>query len=305
MRVPVPDGDHEFLSGFRFRSERVWDDDPAVSDTAVGQAMMLGDIHNSRKVLDAALRTARDEGCDVLVQVGDFWLQDSNWRGFSPEHAEVMHAALHAAIPVVVVDGNHEVWPCLSAFGARDDTAAARQAGRPLHLGGSLWWADRGSTWTWAGRRFGALGGSASPDRWMPRAAPYRWEQETTTTEDLERLLGNASGGLDVLISHDAPEGTEGLIGGLSYQMPPYLQFEADTVQALVRVAVDETEPALVFHGHWHQQNRCRLNARSEVIGLAADGHPSSGAVLSVGELETRHIDPLQRPRRRTSPHRT
>ncbi len=146
MRTPLSDGDHEFLSGFRFQSERVWDDDSAVSDAAVGRVMLLGDIHNSRKVLDAALRTTRDEDCDVLVQVDDFWLQDSNWRGFSPEHAGVMYSAVHAPIPVVVVDGNHEVWPCLSAFLARDDTATAREMGRPLHLAGSLWWADRGST---------------------------------------------------------------------------------------------------------------------------------------------------------------
>ena len=43
---------------------------------------------------------------------------------------------------------------------------------------------------------------------------------------------------------------------------------EADTTQALVQAAVDATEPALVFHGHWHQQNRCRLNNDTEVIGL-------------------------------------
>ena len=81
-----------------------------------------------------------------------------------------MLSAVRSAIPVVVVDGNHEVWPCLTAFLGRDDTAEARSAGRPLHLGGSLWWADRGSIWTWSGKRFGALGGTASPDRWLPRS---------------------------------------------------------------------------------------------------------------------------------------
>ena len=55
--------------------------------------MLLGDIHNNRQVLHAALRTAADEGRDVLVQVGDFWLQDRNWRTFSPESAGVMLCA--------------------------------------------------------------------------------------------------------------------------------------------------------------------------------------------------------------------
>ena len=151
--------------------------------------MLLGDIHNSRQVLDAALRTAADESCDVLVQVGDFGLQDCTWAGFAPAQAGLMLSALDAAIPVVVIDGNHEMWPCLSRFVERDDTAAARRAGRPLHLGGSLWWAHRGSTWMWSGARFGALGGSTSPDRWMPHVARHRWKQETTTQQDLDQLL--------------------------------------------------------------------------------------------------------------------
>ena len=37
--------------------------------------------------------------------------------------------------------------------------------GRPLHLGGTLWWADRGSTWTWSGARCGALAGMGASDR--------------------------------------------------------------------------------------------------------------------------------------------
>ena len=211
---PLDAGDYEFLRRFKFRPQRVWDDEAALCDAAVGQVLLLGDIHNNRQVLDAALRTAGDEGCDVLVQVGDFWLQSAccgdpkdgrmttmkrnrhtpeqavrkvregermlaNWRGFAPDRAGAMCCAVNAEIPVVVVvDGNHEVRPSLTAFQKRHDTAAARAAGRPLHLGGSLWWADRGSTWSWAGRRFGALGGSASPDRWIPSVAPWRWEQE-------------------------------------------------------------------------------------------------------------------------------
>ena len=295
---PLSSSDREFLRRFKFCPERAWDDDAAVSDAAVSKVMLLGDIHNSRRVLDAALRTASDEGCDVVVQVGDSWMHDCTWQKSPPEHAGAMCSAVHARIPVVVVDGNHEVWPCLSEFLQRDDTVSARDSGRPLHLGGSLWWADRGSTWTWSGARFGALGGSASPDRWRPAVAPYRREQETTTREDLERLLDNAAAGLDVLICHDAPEGTTGLISGMSGVMPPYLQYEADTVQALLQSAVDETQPVVIFHGHSHQQNRCRLNDRSDVIGLKADSHPGCVAILSISDLQTDDVDMFQRSHR-------
>ena len=291
MRWPqLSAGDYEFLACFEFAAERSWDDDLALSDAAVGRVMLLGDIHNSREVLEAALRTAAAEGCDALVQVGDFWLQDRSWRGLGPEQAAVMLCAVRAAVPVVVIDGNHEVWPCLTAFLGRDATVEARATGRPLHLGGSLWWADRGSVWDWSNKRFGALGGTVSPDKWHADVKRWRWPAEMITQQDVDRLVQNAVDGLDVLISHDAPIDALGLIGGA--WMPPSVHGEAVAAQLLVQEGVDATGPALVFHGHWHQQNRCRLPDGAEVIGLAADGHPASAAVLSISDLQAHYLDP-------------
>ena len=138
-----------------------------------------------------------------------------------------------------------------------------------------------------------------------PASRPGAGNRKTTTSEDLVRLVGNAADGLDVLICHDAPDRTPGLISGLPWQMPPHLRTEADTVQALLRAAVDATEPELVFHGHWHQHNRRRLNNASEVVGLAADGHPQSAAVVTNPTL----TDPTHRPppaarASRPEPHR-
>lgn len=293
MQWPPPAKDaYQFLRLFKFRSERVWDDDATLADAAVGRVMLLGDIHNSRHVFEVALQVAVEEDCDVLVQVGDFWLQDCTWRSFSPEQAALMWAATHAAIPVVVVDGNHEVWPCLTQYLQRDDTIAARGDNRPLHLGGSLWWADRGSVWTWAGRRFGALGGTVSPDKWIPAVARYRWDEEATTQADLDRLIDNTPDGLDVLICHDAPADTQGLISGLPWQMPTGIERRASAVRDLLQSAVDATAPELVFHGHWHQQNRCRINRGvTDVVGLAADGRPACAAILSVSDLQAAHTD--------------
>ena len=75
------------------------------------------------------------------------------------------------------------------------------------------------------------------------------------------------------------------------------LQREADAARALIQAAVDATAPALAFHGHWHQQNRCQINrGDTEVIGLAADGHPGSAAVLSITDLQARHVHMTHRP---------
>ena len=298
MTAPLPPDARRFLESFRFSSERAWDDDAALHDAAVGQIMALGDIHGDSRVFDAALGLAAAEGCDAVVQVGDFWLEDSACRSWAPRKAHLMHAALHAPVPVVVVDGNHEAWPCLADFRGGEDAAAARRAGRPVHLGGSLWWADRGSVWHWAGRRFGALGGTVSVDKWIPKLAKYRWEEETTTQQDLQRLIDNAPEGLDVLVCHDAPADARGLVGGM--QIPEGVEREAARVRELLQSAVDATTPELVFHGHWHQQNRCRINHdNTEVVGLAAGGDPGSAAILSIAGLQTRYAHPLIRSRKR------
>ena len=303
MTSPIPPDALRFLESFKFGSERAWGDVAEVCDAAVERIMVLGDIHASGSIFAAALRVAAAEGCDVVVQVGDFWLEDSTWRGWVPKQARLIHTALHSPVPVVVVDGNHEVWPCLTGFLHRCDTQAARRQGRPLHLGGSLWWADRGSVWSWGGARFGALGGTVSPDKWILKLAKYRWAEETTTQQDLDRLINNAPEGLDVLICHDAPADAQGLVSGLPWPMPHDIEREAKAMRALLQSAVDATTPELVFHGHWHQQNRCRINSgASEVVGLAADGHPASAAIMSIPDLQARYVHPLRRPTQASRP---
>ena len=275
----------------RFAPERLWEETPAVDDGAVGRVLVLGDIHDNAAALAGALHRAALSGCDALVQVGDFWLQDALWAGWDPltrrsdlAWAELLWVAVESPIPVVVLDGNHEAWPCLTAYAQRPNVAAARAAGRPLHLGGSLWWADRGSTWTWGGTRCGALGGAVSPDKWMPALAEMRWaEHEKPTAGDLARLVANAADGLDVLFCHDAPAGLRGLRSGLAWRVPPRIAAEAAEVRRLLRAAVDRTEPRLVFHGHWHQHNRERIRGgATEVFGLAdgAEAWSDCAAVL-------------------------
>ena len=278
---------------FVFGPERTWDDDPRLADGAVSRVVVLGDIHGGTPPLIEALAIAEATGAGAVVQVGDFWLQDATWGRFRSRNAKVVRRAMAAPIPVIALDGNHEVWPCLTAYATRADVHAARSAGRPLHLGGSLWWADRGSTWTWSGARCGALGGAVSPDRWIASVANERWAAaEAPTRADAERLCSNAGGDLDVLFCHDAPAGVGGLRSGLDYRPPVHIEAAADYVRALLRSVVDRTAPRLVFHGHWHDANREHLGgADADVISLDADGWPGSAAVLDLAALTATIVD--------------
>ena len=194
------------------------------------------------------------------------------------------------------MDGNHEVWPCLAAYAQRPDVIEARAAGRPLHLGGTLWWADRGSTRTWSGRRCGALGGAVSPDKFIEQLASHRWpDDEAPNPGDLRRLVDNAPEGLDVLFCHDAPAAVTGLKGLPESLIPAWIRAECTEVRDLLQTAVERTEPELVFHGHWHQTNHDHIrDGNTEVFGLNRDGHAGCIAILSLGDRSGAYLAPTR-----------
>ena len=212
-------------------------------------------------------------------------------RGEPMPWPDAMRRAMSSPVPFVVVDGNHEVWPCLDRYLARPEVAELRSMGRPVHLGGSLWWADRGSTWTWAGRRCGALGGAVSPDKAFANPA-YRWpDSEAPTWADQRRLLANAPDGLDVLFTHDAPGGVAGLGEGMP--IPTWIADECAEAQALLQAAVATTRPRVLFHGHWHRRNHEHIGpAGTEVYGLNEEGRSGWAAVLDLVEMHARWIEP-------------
>ena len=264
-----------------FASKRTWLDDPAVANDAVSRALVVGDIHNDDHSFRTALNRAERQRCDVVVQVGDFWLQDSTWEHFDPGRATMMLSAKRSPIPVVVVDGNHEVWPSLDRFAETEGYRAALEAGKPAHLGGSLWWALRGSVWEWGDLTFGALGGAVSPDK---HVAGNRWaDAEATKVEDLDRLLANSpEGGLDVLLTHDAPTQVRGVLGNKIFSVPTYIEIEADESRRLLARAVNETMPSVLVHGHWHMRNWEQINDETLVVGLSNNLRHGFTAVVAL-----------------------
>ena len=285
-----------------FAPTRSWDTDPAVAVDAVTRFLVLGDTTGSPAVVEAAAAAAQRHNCQAVVQVGDFWLEDGAageaWPP-RPGCGAASQAAADSAVPVVVVDGNHEAWPCLQRVTRLNTARTAAAAGLPVHLTGSLWWARRGNVWTWAGRRIGALGGAVSPDAWMAHLAYARWPRvEAPTRKDLTKLVANAGGGLDVLLSHDAPTEAWWLVSGLEYEMPGKLAAAASDVRALISEAADTLKPALAVHGHWDSAGQGRLDSGVEVLSLADAPNPGSCGVVDLVGLSMRTV-PLHKSRRR------
>ena len=269
---------------YEFTTERAWDDDEQLSAEQVRDVLVVGDIHGNVQNLGAAVDRAVDLGVDAIVQVGDFWLSDRHSNLHRSRQARFMWEAHGSPVPVVVLDGNHEDWPTLTRYSKTDSAQAAYASRRPLHLGGSVWWAWRGSTWSWSGMRCAALGGAVAPDRRHRRVAAWRWPEEGTTRDDLDRLLANVGidhgGSLEVLFTHDAPGQVLGLKGGMP-NVPQETQDAISDSRQLLAEAVESIRPRLVIHGHWHRSHSEQIGAATESVGLANDGHRNHLARLT------------------------
>ena len=268
---------------YEFTTDRSWADASELADAAVTDVLVVGDVHGNTTNLANAIDQAAALGVDAIVQVGDFWLADVHWSRLNPLECEFMWTAHDSSVPIVVIDGNHEVWPALGRYALTEAAQEAVASRRPLHLGGSIWWAWRGSTWQWGGHSFGALGGAVSPDRWDMASRGLRWSDEATTPDDVERLINNVQaefdGHLDVLFTHDAPAQVQNLKSAIT--LPPDLQHAVEEVRRLLAEAVEHTNPAYVLHGHRHQHNHEQIGASTEVFGLNADGNHNSTALLT------------------------
>lgn len=240
-----------------------------------------GDWHENGDYAARAIKRAKGQGADVVVQLGDFGYSYS--RRFL---ADVSSAALFQQIPILFVDGNHESFPKLHAYpiaenGLRD-------------LGDGIWHLPRGFRWEWAGGSFLAIGGAHSVDR------PYRtpgvswWPEESITSR--QAYDAAEPGPVDVLIAHDCPAGV--VIPGIDDRIgpPPFPPAEIERSEEhrkLLRVLVDHVQPSVIWHGHYHVQYQAVADLGYGPIvvnGLDCDGKPldRNVAVVDVADLLTR-----------------
>lgn len=267
------------------RSERPVPGPPGDS----ARLLIAGDTHGNLDWISTLASLASRHGCSGILQLGDFgFWPDSrprqSGRVLNDGWLDAVAATLRArGVWMRVIDGNHDAHPLVLANYYRLDSGLV-----PIRSG-LLDWATRGTRWEWCGVRFGALGGAVSVDQHLRTPGISWWASEEITEDDLERLGGEP---LDVLLTHEAPEGVrhpEVDLGSLPVQ---FLQVEASSraQRRLVERARQATSPRLHLHGHHHHRYVRELGAggvSTTVHGLGADidGNGDAWAILELPSL--------------------
>ena len=267
---------------------------------------ILGDTHGNTSWVMFALWKFAQEGIKTIVQVGDFGLYNKqsghNFLKKVQLELQKYDQTLH------VVPGNHEDWDWI-------DELVATQTGEDgwTKVRQSIFLAPRGHRWVWDNVNFLALGGAPSVDRgWRVRdQAQFKgsklwWANEMVTPADVDKVV--AGGRTDVFFAHDVFENVPSVDNHISGNP---MGFEAaDLLYAAEgRVRMTEafrgTVPTTWIHGHYHfgyidKVLRPRLADGmvetqelkwTNVVGLAADGSPSSLGVYDTSDKTTQIWD--------------
>lgn len=205
------------------------------------RVFLVGDVHGDLQWATKMSHFARQHGCTIILQLGDFgyWPHTPSGQKFLGELEKV---ASSLGVTWHWIDGNHENHTHLNAVVNHRIT--------PVPISKHIIYLPRGCRWEWAGKRFGALGGAFSID-WRGRVPEVSWWPQETITEDNVEALGNEP--LDVLVTHDIPVDVrfEGIL-----TLPPDDEWNARESRKRISEALAATTPQLLLHGHWHRPNR-------------------------------------------------
>lgn len=244
--------------------------------------MICGDWHGDLPWADLCLRTARENGIDTILQLGD---NGFVWRTDRTDGLEVV--AREHGVHVAFLPGNHEGWEILDQCEkGRPDGAEYEQG----PLGGYLLqqhveYLGRVHRFELGGRTFLSVGGAVSVDKAMRSPYISWWPQEETT--DLDVLRAIKDGPVEVLLTHDAPanETLEAALSGNGWYLAAKLESESLANRTRIRDIYNAVTPKLAFHGHFHH-----AYVHHNIIGLHCDGDRRNAVVLDTETLEPRAI---------------
>lgn len=224
------------------------------------KVLVAGDTHGDSRHFAYLCMVARDNGCEVILQVGDFgfWPKD---RSFYPRFHRTIEEQLAAHdLRCFWIDGNHEDHDALNEIARAEE--ASPTLGKFWKVAKRCFYVPRGTRWTWNGVRMLGLGGAYSIDR-KHRIKGYDWfEQEVLSDEDVK--VGRDE--VDIMFTHDVPFGV--LETELGTRFPASVRNRERVLEV-----VEAVKPKLLMHGHLHHRYEKNLPYKyggswCKVVGL-------------------------------------
>lgn len=259
--------------------------------TTPSRVLLLGDAHGDYDFVVEAIEAALDEECDAIFQLGDF--------GYY-EHIEAGHEFLGATsaylesvdIDLFWIDGNHDgMVPVWRNYGLTPHGDEIHSYVQGCSRGDfiqtryqRIFYVPRGHRWQWNGTTFMGLGGAYSINRRSMIEGIDWWVEEELSDDQVDFICQDTSR-VDVLLSHDIPEGFK----------TPALAFwpvlpEAQENRLKVLDVVEAVKPQLIVHGHYHSRYgnwwRTPSGHHVRVEGLGSNRNGSTNEpwmVLSLG----------------------
>jgi predicted phosphodiesterase len=246
-----------------------------------GLLMVFGDVHGDIGWIKRLAERAHRLRIDTLVSVGDFGIGPfAGDPAGTPFERKVQRIAAKNGVTIYVVPGNHSNYATIAKLHARPDGW--------LELSPNTLVAPRGHRWTWAGVRFGAIGGAFSVDHSFRTPGRDWWPGvEEVRPEDLEAL---GDGELDVLVTHDVPAGVPLLS---AFKLNDSDAARAQVSRDLLGEAVSRTSPEVVFCGHHHQRRSFNLELPAGTRGERAGVGERHGLYVGQPPVDVSRVEVL------------
>ena len=235
---------------------------------------VLGDVHGIGWIVTESVRKTVDyckenniQQPEVLVQVGDFW-------SYSQKQLKtISYTAKKNNMMIVFIPGNHEDWDKLDEWSTTNITM----------IKDNVYYAPIGSQALLHGEKTLFVGGAVSIDK-DQRTPGYDWyPQETMSITTYNTIMDTIDNSFNIIVSHDSP-----------LDAPTPVEFtisndkinkEAVSHREMLQSIVNNVQPSLVMHGHFHVNYESIVDNGDyvkKVVGVNKEKEPGSLLLVNV-----------------------
>jgi len=210
--------------------------------------LFLGDIHGEIELLKEAIKKAKENKCDRIIQVGDFGLFPYLYSQFIKDLNHIDNN-----IDIYWIDGNHENHEVIQSY--KYSPLPTPLSNMEIdYKGGNIFYIPRGYTEILNNQKILYIGGADSIDKNSRTPGMDWWHEEKLTNKDYIKCIEKEN--IDIVISHDCPQNR-------------VITHPNEGSREILTAIVEKLNPKILIHGHHHLNYSCiYMNTGTIFIGL-------------------------------------